>query len=58
MFVADENPNPAAILSLKVVDPATGSGHFLVEACRFLGEALYAACRLCDENAAAAEDQP
>ena len=52
----DEDPNPAAILSLKVVDPATGSGHFLVEACRFLGEALYAACRLCDEQAEAAED--
>lgn len=52
----DEDPNPAAILSLRVVDPATGSGHFLVEACRFLGEALYAACRLCDDNAAAAED--
>ena len=52
----DEDPNPAAILSLKVVDPATGSGHFLVEACRFLGEALYAACRLCDEQAEAVED--
>ncbi len=52
----DDDPNPAAILALKVVDPATGSGHFLVEACRFLGEALYAACRLCDEFAAAAED--
>ena len=51
----DHDPNPAAILSLKVVDPATGSGHFLVEACRFLGEALYAACRLCDEQAEAAE---
>ena len=51
----DEEPNPAGILSLKVVDPATGSGHFLVEACRFLGEALYAACRLCDTHAAAAE---
>ncbi|MGA3400816.1 MAG: hypothetical protein ABSC95_16470 [Acetobacteraceae bacterium] len=51
----DEDPNPAAILSLKVVDPATGSGHFLVGACRFLGEALYAACRLCDTQAAAAE---
>jgi hypothetical protein len=50
----DENPNPCAILSLKVVDPAAGSGHFLVEACRFLGEALYAACRLCDEQAEAA----
>ena len=51
----DGDENPAAILSLKVVDPATGSGHFLVEACRFLGEALYAACRLCDTQAAAAE---
>ena len=52
----DDDPNPAAILALKVVDPATGSGHFLVEACRFLGEVLYAACRLCDEHAATAED--
>lgn len=52
----DDNPNPAAILALKLVDPATGSGHFLVEACRFLGEALYAACRLCDERAAAEEE--
>ena len=51
----DDDPDPAAILALKVVDPATGSGHFLVEACRFLGEALYAACRLCDTQAAAAE---
>jgi hypothetical protein len=51
----DEDPNPLAILSLKAVDPATGSGHFLVEACRFLGEALYAACRLCDEHATAAD---
>jgi hypothetical protein len=52
----DNDPDPAAILALKVVDPATGSGHFLVEACRFLGEALYAACRLCDEYATTAED--
>jgi len=51
----DEDPNPAAILSLKIVDPATGSGHFLVQACRYLGDALYAACRLCDTLAAAAE---
>ena len=53
----DTDPNPAAILALKVVDPATGSGHFLVEACRYLAEALYSACRLCDEQAAAAEDE-
>ncbi|HEY7580394.1 MAG TPA: hypothetical protein VH855_22625 [Acetobacteraceae bacterium] len=51
----DADPDPAAILALKVVDPAIGSGHFLVEACRFLGEALYAACRMCDEGAATAE---
>ena len=51
----DTDPNPGAILALKVVDPATGSGHFLVEACRYLADALYTACRLCDESAAAVE---
>jgi hypothetical protein len=51
----EDDPDPAAILALKVVDPATGSGHFLVEACRVLGEALYTACHLCDELAAAAD---
>lgn len=45
----DDDPNPAALLTLKIVDPAAGSGHFLVEACRHLGEALLAACRRCDE---------
>ena len=35
-----ENPFPAQILDLKVCDPAVGSGAFLVEACRQLGEAL------------------
>jgi len=53
----DDDPDPAAILALKVVDPATGSGHFLVQACRYLGEALYAACRSCDTLATAAEAQ-
>ena len=43
------DPHPGEILKLKVLDPAMGSGHFLVEACRYLGEALYEACRLCDE---------
>jgi len=52
-----EDPNPGKILSLKVLDPAMGSGHFLVEACRFLGEKLYEACRLADERAAAAEQR-
>ncbi|MHB0870719.1 MAG: N-6 DNA methylase, partial [Chloroflexota bacterium] len=49
------DPQPAEILKLKVLDPAMGSGHFLVEACRFLGEKLYEACRLCDERASSAE---
>ncbi|HEY8290433.1 MAG TPA: hypothetical protein VIG49_14265 [Acetobacteraceae bacterium] len=51
----DHDPNPGALLALRVLDPAVGSGHFLVEACRYLGEALCSACRLCDEQAAAAE---
>lgn len=33
-------PKPEQILSLKVCDPAMGSGAFLVEACRQLGEKL------------------
>ncbi|MCK4302882.1 MAG: N-6 DNA methylase [Candidatus Eisenbacteria sp.] len=33
-------PEPAQILDLKVCDPAMGSGAFLVEACRQLGDAL------------------
>jgi hypothetical protein len=33
-------PRPAQILDLKVCDPAMGSGAFLVEACRQLGDAL------------------
>ncbi len=35
-----EPPTPEAILDLKVCDPAMGSGAFLVEACRQLGDAL------------------
>jgi len=33
-------PSPEQILDLKVCDPAMGSGAFLVEACRQLGDAL------------------
>jgi type II restriction/modification system DNA methylase subunit YeeA len=33
-------PRPEAILDLKVCDPAMGSGAFLVEACRQLGDKL------------------
>jgi Eco57I restriction-modification methylase len=51
------DPQPARILDIKVLDPAMGSGHFLVEACRVLGLALYEACRLCDERALEAEEQ-
>ena len=41
-------PRPAAILNLKVCDPAMGSGAFLVEACRQLAEALIEAWRTHD----------
>lgn len=52
-----EDPQPGEILKLKVLDDAMGSGHFLVEVDRFLGEKLYEACRLCDELATAAEEE-
>lgn len=48
----ESDPNPGEILKLKVLDPACGSGHFLVEACRFLATRLYESARLCDEQAA------
>lgn len=35
-----ESPTPEQVLALKVCDPAMGSGAFLVEACRHLGDAL------------------
>jgi hypothetical protein len=35
-----QNPTPEAVLSLKVCDPAMGSGAFLVEACRQLAAVL------------------
>ena len=41
-------PTPEAILDLKVCDPAMGSGAFLVEACRQLGDALLDAWRVHD----------
>ena len=43
-----DGADPGAVLRIKVIDPAMGSGHFLVEACRFLAEALYESCRRCD----------
>lgn len=39
-------PRPKQILDLKVCDPAMGSGAFLVEACRQLGDALVEAWRV------------
>lgn len=38
-----ERPTPEQVLALKVCDPAMGSGAFLVEACRQIGETLEAA---------------
>lgn len=38
--VAGQPPRPTQILDLKVCDPAMGSGAFLVETCRQLGDAL------------------
>ncbi|HEY8066776.1 MAG TPA: DNA methyltransferase [Methylosinus sp.] len=35
-----ERASPEAVLSLKILDPACGSGAFLVEACRQLGQRL------------------
>ncbi len=52
-----DDPKPDAILKLKALDPAMGSGHFLVGACRFLADKLYEACRLCDELASKAEEK-
>ena len=42
------SPTPGQILDLKVCDPAMGSGAFLVEACRQLGDALIEAWRAHD----------
>ena len=39
-----EAADPGAVLRVKVFDPAMGSGHFLVAACRFLADALYEIC--------------
>lgn len=52
-----DNPQPAAILRIKVLDDSMGSAHFLVEADRYMGEKLYEAVRLCDELALAAEQR-
>lgn len=51
-----EGRTPEEILALKVLDPAMGSGHFLVGACRRLSEHLLAAYRKRYEETLA--DQP
>jgi hypothetical protein len=43
-----EAADPNSILRIKVFDPAMGSGHFLVEACRFLADSLYETCCRCE----------
>ena len=52
----EADPRPLAILDLKILDPAMGSGHFLIEACRRLGAELAEACRRCRELAHGAEE--
>jgi N-6 DNA Methylase len=52
-----ENPRPEQILALKVCDPAMGSGAFLVEACRYLGEKLEKAWIAHDEMPGIPADQ-
>ena len=41
-----EAPTAEQILSLKICDPAMGSGAFLVETCRFLADHLPALVRM------------
>jgi hypothetical protein len=50
-------PRPDQILDLKVLDPAMGSGAFLVEACRYLGDALVEAWHAHDEVPAIPSDE-
>ncbi len=50
-------PRPEAILDLKVCDPAMGSGAFLVEACRYLADALVEAWRAHDARPAIPLDE-
>ncbi len=50
-------PRPARILDLKVCDPAMGSGAFLVEACRQLGDALVEAWHAHGETPAIPTDE-
>ena len=51
------SPMPETILDLKVLDPATGSGAFLVEACRQLAEKLVEAWNIHGGPAAIPPDE-
>ena len=53
----DAAPTPKQILDLKVCDPAMGSGAFLVEACRQLGEALIESWNAHDERPEIPKDE-
>jgi len=50
-------PKPEQILDLKVCDPAMGPGAFLVEACRYLGDALVESWRAHDAVPAIPADE-
>ncbi|HEY6341963.1 MAG TPA: N-6 DNA methylase [Bryobacteraceae bacterium] len=51
------DPRPEQILALKVCDPAMGSGAFLVESCRQLGEKLVEAWRRHGDRPVPAPDE-
>ena len=53
----DRAPGPERILELKVCDPAMGSGAFLVETCRQLGDALVEAWQVHDAMPEVPEDE-
>lgn len=52
-----EDPSPDQILELKICDPAMGSGAFLVEACRQLGDELVKAWLRHDSMPAISPDE-
>ena len=57
LLALGDKPRPAQILDLKVCDPAMGSGAFLVEACRYLAEALVEAWTVHGETPVIPPDQ-
>ena len=54
---AEGPPSPNQLLNLKVCDPAMGSGAFLVEACRQLGDVLVESWRVHGETPALPPDE-